>query len=50
MGAAGRDRAQHHFSIDACVRNYDSLYRGMTLNPAGRPGDLVVRDPVAGRS
>jgi glycosyltransferase involved in cell wall biosynthesis len=41
FGAAGAERARSHFSLDACVRNYMSLYGGLSLAPHARPSDLV---------
>ncbi len=41
IGAAGAERARSHFSLDACVRNYMSLYGGLSLAPHARPSDLV---------
>ncbi len=41
FGAAGAERARSCFSIGACVRNYKSLYEGLSVAPHARPSDLV---------
>lgn len=41
FGAAGAERARSCFSIGACVRNYKSLYEGLSVAPHARPSDLI---------
>lgn len=36
MGAAGRDRVEHEFSLEAMVQSYDRLYQRLA-SPAARP-------------
>ncbi len=43
LGSAGLARVKSHFSLDACVQSYSSLYAGILLTPNVRPGDLVPR-------
>lgn len=40
-GAAGAAHVRRHFSLEACVRNYISLYAGLTYSPYVRPSDLL---------
>lgn len=41
FGAAGYARVQRHFSLDACVRGYASLYAGLALTSNVPVADLV---------
>ncbi len=41
LGAAAGVRARASFSLEACVRNYGSLYAGLALASHARPADLV---------
>ncbi len=41
FGAAAKIRIRERFSLEACFRNYGSLYSGLALAPHVRPADLV---------
>ncbi|MBI3506457.1 MAG: glycosyltransferase [Proteobacteria bacterium] len=43
MGMAGRARVEAEFAIGRCVDSYDAVYRGITLNPAAWPSDLLAK-------
>lgn len=41
LGAAARNRVGERFSLDACVRQYEALYRGISAQPSKSIGDIL---------
>jgi glycosyltransferase involved in cell wall biosynthesis len=42
LGAAAREKALRHFSLESCIDQYEKLWRGLSERRPGRPADWLT--------